>query len=58
MWPQVIGIGVEAIESADFLTEEQKCNILLNNAARFPRLDQKSQLENRPHQANAVEESW
>jgi uncharacterized protein len=49
MWPQVIGIGVEAIESADFLTEEQKCNILENNAARFPRLDQKSQLENRPH---------
>ena len=24
MWPQVIGIGIEAIESADFLTEVQK----------------------------------
>ena len=36
MWPQVIGIGVEAIESADFLTEEQKRNILQNNEARFP----------------------
>jgi uncharacterized protein len=48
MWPQVIGIGVEAIESADFLTGEQKRDILYNNAARFLRLDQKGQLEHRP----------
>jgi uncharacterized protein len=48
MWPQVIGIGVEAIESADFLTGEQKRGILYNNAARFLRLDQKGLLEHRP----------
>lgn len=39
MWPQVIGIGIEAIESADFLTEEQKRDIFCRNAARFLRLD-------------------
>lgn len=49
MWPQVIGIGVEAIESADFLSEEQKRDILYNNAARFLRLDQKGQSESRSH---------
>jgi predicted TIM-barrel fold metal-dependent hydrolase len=41
MWfPEVIGLGVEAIESAGFLTEEQKRDILYANAARFLRLDQ------------------
>ncbi len=49
MWPQVIGIGIEAIESADFLTETQKRDILYNNAARFLRLDEKGQPQNRPH---------
>src|SRR6202162_1920905 len=47
MWPQVIGIGIEAIESADFLTEAQKRDILYNNAARFLRLDEKGQSQNR-----------
>jgi len=42
MWPQVIGIGIEAIESADFLSEAQKRDILYNNAARFLRLDEKA----------------
>jgi len=32
-------MAVEAIESADFLTGEQKRDILYNNAARFLRLD-------------------
>lgn len=41
VWPQAIGIAIEAIESADFLTEEQKRDIFYNNAARFLRLDQK-----------------
>ena len=49
MWPQVIGIGIEAIESADFLTAAQKRDILYNNAARFLRLDEKGQPQNRPH---------
>jgi hypothetical protein len=37
-WPETIEVGIEAIETADFLTEEQKRNILYNNAARFLRL--------------------
>jgi hypothetical protein len=39
MWPQVIGIGIESIESADFLSDTQKRDILYNNARRFLRLD-------------------
>ena len=48
MWPQVIGIGIEAIESAEFLSEAQKRDILYNNAARFLRLDEKGQPQGRP----------
>ncbi len=39
MWPKTLTIGIEAIESADFLTEDQKQDILCRNAARFLRLD-------------------
>ena len=39
-WPEAIGLGIEAIESADFLTEEQKRDILYTNAATFLRLSQ------------------
>lgn len=49
MWSQVIGIGNRAIESADFLTATQKRDILYNNAARFLRLDEKGQPQNRPN---------
>jgi uncharacterized protein len=38
VWPDAIGLAIEAIESADFLTEEQRRDILYNNAARFLRL--------------------
>ena len=38
LWPDVIGQAIEAIETADFLTEEQKRDIFYNNAARFLRL--------------------
>lgn len=38
VWPETIEIAIEAIESADFLTPEQKRDILFNNAARFLRL--------------------
>jgi predicted TIM-barrel fold metal-dependent hydrolase len=34
-WPESIGIGIERIQKADFLTEEQKRDIFYNNAARF-----------------------
>jgi predicted TIM-barrel fold metal-dependent hydrolase len=40
-WPEMIGEGIEAIEEADFLTAEQKRDILYNNAARFLRMDTK-----------------
>jgi predicted TIM-barrel fold metal-dependent hydrolase len=37
-WPDGIGIVIEWIEKADFLTAEQNRDILYNNAARFLRL--------------------
>lgn len=40
-WPEMIGKGIEAIEEADFLTDEQKRDILYNNAVRFLRMDTK-----------------
>ena len=39
-WPQAIGMAIEAIESADFLSREQRRDILYNNAARFLRLSE------------------
>jgi predicted TIM-barrel fold metal-dependent hydrolase len=41
IWPQAIGRAVETIESADFLTEDEKRDIFYNNAVRFLRLDGK-----------------
>jgi predicted TIM-barrel fold metal-dependent hydrolase len=41
-WPEKIGDAITAIEQAPFLTEEQKRDILFNNAARFLRLDVQS----------------
>ena len=38
-WPAKIDEAIEAIEEADYLTAEQKRDILYNNAARFLRLD-------------------
>jgi uncharacterized protein len=35
VWPELIGPAIEAIESAPFLTDEQKHDIFYNNAARF-----------------------
>jgi len=37
-WPNAIGLAVETIEKADFLSAEQKRDILYSNAARFLRL--------------------
>ena len=42
IWPDTIRLARETIESADFLTAEQKRDIFYNNAARFLRLDEKS----------------
>lgn len=35
VWPELIGPAIEGIESAPFLTDEQKHDIFYNNAARF-----------------------
>jgi predicted TIM-barrel fold metal-dependent hydrolase len=37
-WPEAIGLAIEAIETATFLTEAQKSDIFYNNAARFLKL--------------------
>jgi predicted TIM-barrel fold metal-dependent hydrolase len=39
VWPEAIEAGIANIESADFLTSQQKRDILYNNAARFLRLE-------------------
>ena len=41
LWPEAIGMAVEGIESARFLTQGQKRDIFYNNASRFLRLDSK-----------------
>ncbi|MDA3613685.1 amidohydrolase family protein [Polluticaenibacter yanchengensis] len=38
IWPQTIAAGIQTINNATFLTQEQKRDILYNNAARFLRL--------------------
>lgn len=38
-WPEKIDEAIEAIEEADYLTAEQKRDILYNNAVRFLRLE-------------------
>lgn len=40
IWPEVIDVAIEAIQSAGFLTVDQKADILYNNAARFLRLSE------------------
>lgn len=41
VWPEAIGMAVEGIESAAFLTAEEKRDIFYNNAVRFLKLDEK-----------------
>jgi hypothetical protein len=41
VWPETIGMAVDGIESAVFLTEEEKRDIFYNNAVRFLGLDEK-----------------
>ena len=41
IWPDAVGMAIEGVESADFLTKEQKRDIFYNNAVRFLRLDEK-----------------
>jgi predicted TIM-barrel fold metal-dependent hydrolase len=39
LWPDAIGLAVEAVASAPFLTAEEKRGIFFDNAVRFFRLD-------------------
>jgi uncharacterized protein len=39
IWPQLMAYSISIIQNADYLTPEQKRDILYNNAARFLRLD-------------------
>ena len=41
VWPRTVEVAVESVQSADFLTPEQKRDIFYNNAARFLRLNQR-----------------
>ncbi len=43
IWPGIIDMSVERIETADFLTETQKHDLLYGNAAHFLRLDEGDQ---------------
>ena len=38
-FPEQVEMGIDAIVAADFLSAEQKADILCNNAARFLRLE-------------------
>ncbi len=38
IWPQGIGLAIDTINEAHFLTAAQKRDILYNNASRFLRL--------------------
>jgi uncharacterized protein len=40
VWPEALELAIDAIETADFLTPQQKRDILYNNAARFLRLSE------------------
>ncbi|HKY29834.1 MAG TPA: hypothetical protein VJM12_17975 [Pyrinomonadaceae bacterium] len=39
IWPEGIGMAIEGVESAKFLTYAQKRDIFYNNAVRFFRLN-------------------
>ncbi len=41
VWPEAIGMAIEGISSATFLTEKQKRDIFYNNAVKFFRLEKK-----------------
>jgi len=48
IWPRTIDLAIQTIESAKFLTNEQKRDIFYNNAVRFLRLDDKNQSPESP----------
>jgi predicted TIM-barrel fold metal-dependent hydrolase len=49
IWPEAIGMAIEGVESAKFLTPEQKRDIFYNNAAEFLRLPKSGRVTPAPH---------
>jgi predicted TIM-barrel fold metal-dependent hydrolase len=47
VWPGAIEIAIANVESANFLTPEQKRDIFYNNAARFLRLSPEEMAQHR-----------
>jgi predicted TIM-barrel fold metal-dependent hydrolase len=41
-WPKLMAYSISIIQNADYLTPEEKRDILYNNAARFLRLEKKT----------------
>ena len=39
IWPKLMAYSISIIQNADYLTPQQKRDILYNNAARFLRMD-------------------
>ena len=39
LWPKLMATSISVIQNAQYLTPQQKRDILYNNAARFLRLD-------------------
>lgn len=52
VWPEALEVAIQSIESADFLTEEEKRDILYNNAARFLRLSEEEIARHHGHGAD------
>jgi hypothetical protein len=48
IWPETVGMSIEAIDSAGFLSEKQKRQIFFDNAATFLRLDKGKYLTDTP----------
>jgi uncharacterized protein len=46
-WPEALGMAVDAIESAKFLTAGEKRDIFYENAVRFYRLDPNAERKTR-----------
>ena len=47
VWPEAIGVSVEAVQSLDFLTVEEKKAIFYDNAARFLGLTDEERVRHR-----------
>ena len=49
IWPRTIDRAVDAVLSAEFLSDEQKRDIFYNNAARFLRLSEEEIAKHHGH---------